>query len=73
MSNTTPPNNTIPSSAVEEADEEGPGSIFSEFVYFIRTNKKWWLIPLIAIFLLLGLLIVLAGNPITSPFIYSLM
>jgi hypothetical protein len=43
----------------------------SEFWYFMRHNKKWWLTPIIAIMLLLGLLIVLAGSG-AAPLIYTL-
>lgn len=39
---------------------------------FLRERKKWWLLPLIAILLAVGLLIVLSGGPAVSPFIYTL-
>jgi hypothetical protein len=47
-----------------------PG-FFSEFWDFLRTSRKWWLLPLLSIFLLLGVLLVLA-NTAAAPFIYSL-
>lgn len=39
---------------------------------FIKERKKFWLAPVIIILLLLGLLIVFAGNSVIAPFIYTL-
>ncbi len=39
---------------------------------FLKTRKKFWLLPLIAILLLLGLLSFLVGGSALAPFIYSL-
>ena len=39
---------------------------------FLRTRKKFWLLPLIIILLLLGILIVFAGGTALAPFIYTL-
>jgi hypothetical protein len=39
---------------------------------FMKTRKKFWLLPLIAILLILGLLIVFAGGSALAPFIYSI-
>lgn len=35
-------------------------------------KKAWWLIPMVAVFLLLGLLIVMTHGSALSPFIYAL-
>lgn len=35
-------------------------------------KKAWWLIPMIVVFLSLGLLIVLTHGSALSPFIYTL-
>lgn len=43
-----------------------------EFWMFLRTRKKYWLVPLTVILLLLGALIVLSGGSALAPFIYSL-
>ena len=43
----------------------------TEFWLFLRHNKKWWLLPMLAILSLLGLLI-LVGGTAAAPFIYSL-
>jgi hypothetical protein len=39
---------------------------------FMKTRKKFWLLPLITILLILGLLIVFAGGSAIAPFIYSI-
>ena len=46
-------------------------SLIAEFWFFLKHNKKWWLLPILGILLLLGLLVVLGGTAI-APFIYSL-
>ena len=46
-------------------------SIFGEFMFYLRENKKWWLIPIIVVMLLLGALVFLGSSP-ASPFIYTL-
>lgn len=43
-----------------------------ELWLFLRTRKKYWLVPLIVILILLGGLIVLSGGTALAPFIYSL-
>jgi competence protein ComGC len=39
---------------------------------FLKTRKKFWLLPVIIILLLLGILIVFAGGSALAPFIYTL-
>jgi len=39
---------------------------------FIKTRKKFWLLPLIIILLLLGLIIVFSGGSAIAPFIYTI-
>lgn len=43
-----------------------------EFFEFLKTRKKYWLVPLIAILLLFSLLIVLTQGSALAPFIYSI-
>jgi len=45
--------------------------LVSEFIGFLKHNKKWWLAPIIIAILLLGLLVVLGGTA-AAPFIYTL-
>jgi hypothetical protein len=39
---------------------------------FLRTRKKYWLLPLIIVLLLLGILIVFTSGSAIAPFIYTL-
>ena len=50
----------------------GKLSIFAEFLDFLKTSKKWWLVPIVVIMLLLGLLIILTEGSALAPFIYAL-
>jgi hypothetical protein len=43
-----------------------------ELLLFLKTRKKYWLIPLIATLLILAILIVLGSTTALGPFIYSL-
>jgi hypothetical protein len=56
----------------ERAAAEGSGgSLALEFWHFLRHNKKWWLVPLVAIIVLQALLLLLSGSA-AAPFIYPL-
>jgi hypothetical protein len=55
----------------QAAASESGGSIFSEFWAFLRYNKKWWLLPILVVILLLGVLVFL-GSTGAAPFIYTL-
>jgi len=50
----------------------GKLGILKEFWGFLRVRKKWWLTPIVIIFLLLGLLIVMTESSAVAPFIYTL-
>ncbi len=43
-----------------------------EFWAFMRTRKKYWLLPIVVMTLLLGGLIVFAEGSAVAPFIYTL-
>ena len=46
--------------------------IIKDYLYFLNKNKKWWLTPIIIMFLLLGLLIILTQGSVLAPFIYTI-
>ncbi|MCK4660171.1 MAG: hypothetical protein KAV82_11675, partial [Phycisphaerae bacterium] len=47
-------------------------SLVKEFFAFIKHEKKWWMIPLVAVLLIVGALIVFAGSSPLAPFVYPL-
>jgi len=47
-------------------------SIIKELWDFLKHNKKYWLIPIIVVLVLLGVLLVLAEKSAIAPFIYTL-
>ena len=47
-------------------------SIITELWAFMRVRKKWWLGPIFATLVLLGMLIVLTEGSALAPFIYTL-
>lgn len=55
----------------EQASGQKQVGIVTEFVQFLKQNKKFWLIPLLLVLLALGFLIVLGGTA-AAPFIYTL-
>ncbi|MCY3761508.1 MAG: DUF5989 family protein [Gemmatimonadetes bacterium] len=47
-------------------------SIIFELWAFMQVRKKWWLGPIFATLVLLGMLIVLTEGSALAPFIYTL-
>ncbi len=47
-------------------------SLIKEFFLFIRQEKKWWLIPLIGVLLIVGVLVLFASQSPLAPFLYPL-
>ncbi len=39
---------------------------------FLNERKKFWLLPIILVLLIIGLLIVMTGGSAIAPFIYAL-
>lgn len=47
-------------------------SFLKELWAYMRTRKKYWLIPILIVMAILGALIVLAQGSAVAPFIYTL-
>ena len=47
-------------------------SFLLELWAYLRTRKKYWLIPILLVMVILGALIVLAQGSAVAPFIYTL-
>lgn len=63
--------NDEPSAFEKVAAAQTDGGFLSDLWYFLKTNKKWWLVPIVVVFLLAGLLILLSSTGL-APFIYTL-
>ena len=46
--------------------------IVGEILNFLWQRKLWWLIPMVAVLLLFGLLVIFASASGVGPFIYTL-
>ncbi len=47
-------------------------NILKELWDFLKVRKKWWLAPIIIVFVLLGALIIVTESSAVAPFIYTL-
>lgn len=48
-------------------------SIIQELFTFLGKRRLWWLMPLIAVLIIFGLLLILASiSPALTPFVYTL-
>lgn len=57
----------------QKNNESEKESLLSEIWHYIRAEKKYWLIPLIIVFVMFGALLIVAQTvPVISPFIYTL-
>jgi len=50
----------------------GSASLAKELWAFMRMRKKWWLLPILAVMLLVGALLVFAHGSVLEPFIYTI-
>lgn len=52
--------------------EMGKGRVLADLLAFLRHEKKYWLVPIVVVFVLFGLLIVFSQTSAVAPFIYTL-
>ena len=46
--------------------------VLKEFWQFLRQEKKYWLTPIVIVFVLFGLLLAFTQSSALAPFIYTL-
>jgi len=46
--------------------------VITEFFQFLRQEKKFWLVPIVVIFIAFGILMIFAQSSAVAPFIYTL-
>ena len=54
-----------------EAEMKRP-SLVREYLRFLKTQKKYWMIPLVVLLLVMGTLVVLLEGSALAPFIYTI-
>ena len=47
-------------------------NFIKEFWFFLKVRKKFWLLPILIVLLILGGLIVLSQGSAVAPFIYAI-
>lgn len=47
-------------------------SLLLEYLDFVKQEKKYWMIPLVLLFFLLGALVVVLEGSAVAPFIYAI-
>ena len=47
-------------------------SLVRELWAFMRVRKKWWLLPIVLVMLLVGALLVFSQGSALAPFIYTI-
>ena len=48
------------------------GRVLGELLQFLREEKKYWLVPIVIVFVVFGLLLVFSQTSAVAPFIYTL-
>lgn len=47
-------------------------TLIRELWAFLRVRKKWWLLPIMLVMVLVGVLLVFAQGSALAPFIYTI-
>jgi hypothetical protein len=46
--------------------------LVAEFWQFLKVRKKWWLLPIVVVMVVVGALLVFAQGSALAPFIYTI-
>jgi len=46
--------------------------LMNELWHYMRERKKWWLLPVIIVMVVLGMLLIFAQGSALAPFIYTI-
>ena len=55
----------------DERSRQRRSTLIGELFSWLLHNKKWWLLPILVVLLMLGALVVIGGSGI-APFLYTL-
>lgn len=53
----------------QQGQEQRTGML-ADFMYLLKNNRKWWMLPLILVFIAFGIFMVLSSTGV-APFIYT--
>jgi hypothetical protein len=56
----------------ERCGQEDSMSLAAELWGFMKERKKWWLLPIIIVMVLVGSLLIFAQGSALAPFIYTI-
>lgn len=45
-------------------------ALLKEFLLFLKQEKKWWLVPLVIVLVLIGAIIAFSSTSVLAPFLY---
>jgi hypothetical protein len=46
--------------------------VLAQLWAFLRVRKKWWLLPILLVLLMVSALLILAKGSVLAPFIYTI-
>jgi len=56
----------------QATDEDGDAELFPQLLKFLRVYRKFWLVPIVLLLIVVGSLIVAVQSSAIAPFIYAL-
>ncbi len=68
---TTPPTEPDDDAFAKVSETAGSQTFLAELWDYLSQTKKWWLAPILVVMVLIGLLLLASGTPL-SPFVYTL-
>jgi hypothetical protein len=57
---------------IEKKEPESAPSFWSEFWVFLKHNKRYWLLPIVIVIVLLAIFILFTESSALAPFIYDI-
>jgi len=65
-----PRNETESRNQFAQQGQEGRTGLLADFIYLLKNNQKWWMLPLILVLIAFGIFMVLSSTGV-APFIYT--
>jgi len=65
-----PRNGTDSGNQFAQQGQEQRTGLLADFIYLLKNNRKWWMLPLILVLIVFGIFMVLSSSGV-APFIYT--